>query len=127
MSFGNVNSKLNLLSEIVAILYSNNAIWYLCGGAKLDTGLTNEQLLTALGDTWTLDLVNQIVTIGEQLGTLRRQKLGSASCVFNGQASTQIYINWNMLNENNMNKYFLTIIPTLPQRHLHVQRPQVTY
>lgn len=121
---------LDLLGDIVSILHARGANWCLCGGAVIDTGLTDEELLPLLQEIdplWTIELVDKILSCGKKLGTLRQQTVGSASCVLNVSAAPQYFINCNMLNENPLNYTFSPIVPNLPQRPFHKSQPQPMY
>ena len=120
---------LSLLEEIVTILVSNNSYWALCGGAQNRTGLTALELLPILlnnGPHWDINLVEQILKIGLKFGTLRQQTTGP-DCITGMTTNGEYFVNTNMLFENNINKYFQSILPKLPAPKLHRQTPFVIY
>jgi hypothetical protein len=122
-------ASLALLSEMVSVLYQNNSIWALCGGAGTRTGLTSEELLTqlnAINSEWDAALVTVILRLGMRMGTLRQQRMGP-SCVTGLVITGQYFVNWNMLFENNANAIFRTVIPNLPAPQLYTQHPFVIY
>lgn len=130
------SQAIELLAEIVQLLYNNKAYFCNCGGAlKPSTGLTQEQLLTALqsvDDAWTNELLTIILKFGSKMGTLRQQRVTRdlnepVLCLLNVMASPEYYLNCNMLNENIANNVFSNIVPNLPQKSLQVQHPFPKY
>ena len=124
-----MSSSISLLSEMVSVLYRNNAIWVLCGGAGNREGLSPDDLLTqlnAINVEWDETLVTQILRLGMKMGALRQQRSGP-NCVTGLVLTNQYFLNWNMLFENNANAVFRTVVPALPSPHLYPQHPFVTY
>lgn len=119
--------RLVLLNDVLSVLYRNNSIWALCGGAQKRVGMSPESLLESLGSGWDASTLNSVLRYGKQIGALRQQMQGNGTCPTDVIPTLNYFINWNMLFENNINRVFLTVIPSLPQPHLHRQMPFVIY
>lgn len=107
-----------LMSEILQIFSSRRLWWKRCVGPGTQTGLTAEELLAILepqDDLWDDELLSVILRRGLQLGTLKQFPAG------------YYFANAEMIRENNWNKAFLEVVPTLCEPKLERAGPFVIY
>lgn len=111
--------------QILTVLYANNAYWNRCGGAEQRNGMTDEDLLTALNQSfpntfWTLRQLRRRLQLGLRQGLFKTQNVNFSTCGAAAVAPlpplpfpTTYYANNAMAVERYPNHIYADIAPRL--------------
>jgi len=112
------NEYVELMSQMLPLFSSRGLWWKRCVGPGTQVGLTFDELLSLLqplNPEWDTNLLTIVLRRGLQFGTLKQFPVGT------------YFANAQMIPENNWNKVFLNVVPTLCDTTLKRKGPFMIY